>query len=45
MPEGIVQRGQGQAISNGAQWQDNSEQAQIETQEVSPEFQETCFSL
>lgn len=40
-----MQRGQSQAISSGAQWQDNSEQAQTETQEISPEFQETCFSL
>lgn len=45
MPEGVVQRRQSQAISSGAQWQDDSEQAQTETWEVSPEFQEMCFSL
>ena len=42
IPEGRVQRRQNQALFSGAQWQDNRQWAQTETQEVL-EHQETFF--
>ncbi len=40
---GRVQRGQSQALFSGAQWQDQRQWAQTETQEVPSEHQETLF--
>lgn len=43
IPEGRVWTRLSQPLVSGAQWQEQKQQAQTETQEVPPECKETCF--